>query len=951
MSYRFRFLFALVAVAALSACPPDPEAGPDASSCSCGSKVCGTDPCGNSCGTCDSPKECNVAGQCVAPDKCANANCSAGETCDAADGVCKCTTGSCPAEQVCSVGLRCVPVGDPCADKQCTADPTLPVCSSGECVCRESPDSCGDGKECVDGACQAAGLCAHSNCTGTTPVCNPTSGACQCRATPSDSCGANSHCVDGACQPVSKCENVTCAQGETCDQADGICKCTTGSCPQGESCSSTNLQCFPDGHACLTLSCTGTTPVCDRTSAACVCRGSPSDSCGNGQRCVAGVCGSGVVIEECGTLPPTSNGKACEVTAGASGKILIKGTILLPGSVLRGGQVLVGADQKIECVDCDCSLAAASATVVSCPDAVVSPGLINTHDHIPFAVAGPKPTTERFEHRHDWRHGLRGHHKISVRSDSSPATIGWSELRFLVGGATSTVSSGSADGFLRNLDDANNEEGLGQPAADFETFPLGDSGFDDQPTSGCGAYPRITPGSVDAYLPHIGEGVDEVAHNEMLCTESTANGGKDIINEHTGVIHGVAVFSNDTALFAQDRAKLIWSPRSNVSLYGNTAPVTLYSRLGALIALGTDWLPSGSMNMLRELRCAADLNSTYYNHYFTDEDLWRMVTINGAITTAMDDAIGILKPGLFADIAIFAKNGHVDYAAVIEAEPKDVLLVLRGGEALYGEASTMSALRSGCDALEVCGQAKQVCASDANTTLSALQTANSSYYALFFCGEPTSEPSCKPMRNDPAHGATYSGDISASDLDGDGVLNGVDNCPNVFNPVRPMDGAAQADSDQDGVGDVCDPCPLDPHTATCTVIDPDDLDSDGIPNADDNCPTVANLNQADADGDDKGDACDRCPNASNPGATPCPGTIYQVRNGTLSDGSTVSLPNVLVTAVGARGFFIQAKPGDPGYNGADFSGVYVFTGAIPAPAVVIGNRINIATATVTTFKN
>ena len=50
---------------------------------------------------------------------------------------------------------------------------------------------------------------------------------------------------------------------------------------------------------------------------------------------------------------------------------------------------------------------------------------------------------------------------------------------------------------------------------------------------------------------------------------------------------------------------LIWSPRSNVALYGDTAPVTLYDRMGVNIGLGTDWLISGSMNMLRELACAA----------------------------------------------------------------------------------------------------------------------------------------------------------------------------------------------------------------------------------------------------------------------------------------------------------------------------------------------------------
>ncbi len=56
---------------------------------------------------------------------------------------------------------------------------------------------------------------------------------------------------------------------------------------------------------------------------------------------------------------------------------------------------------------------------------------------------------------------------------------------------------------------------------------------------------------------------------------------------------------------------LIWSPRSNITLYGDTARVTIASRLGVNIALGTDWMPSGSMNLLRELECADSFNTKY----------------------------------------------------------------------------------------------------------------------------------------------------------------------------------------------------------------------------------------------------------------------------------------------------------------------------------------------------
>jgi hypothetical protein len=44
-----------------------------------------------------------------------------------------------------------------------------------------------------------------------------------------------------------------------------------------------------------------------------------------------------------------------------------------------------------------------------------------------------------------------------------------------------------------------------------------------------------------------------------------------------------------------------------------------------------------------------------------------------------------------------------------------------------------------------------------------------------------------------------------------------------------------------------------------------DGDGDGVCDADDNCPTTPNPDQADRDGDGVGDVCDNCPDVPNPG--------------------------------------------------------------------------------------
>ncbi len=656
----------------------------------------------------------------------------------------------------------------------------------------------------------------------------------------------------------------------------------------------------------------------------------------------------------CKTLPPLASG-VCAVNAGDAGGSakLITGTVLVPGTIYRGGSVLVDATGMITCVGCDCDAMAAGATTITCPNGVVSPALINTHDHITYTQNSPYTDTgERYEHRHDWREGENGHTKIVTPGGATTNEVHWGELRFLLGGAASTIGSGGAAGLLRNLDVSADEENLNQTAVDFETFPLGDSNGVEI-TSGC-AYPAIrTVASIaadDAFLPHIAEGIGLASANEFTCVSSSMGGAQDLVVAKTALIHSVGLTAQDYAAIGQASGAIIWSPRSNITLYGDTAIVTEASRLGVNIALGTDWISTGSMNLLRELKCADSFNTTYLDGYFGDEALWRMVTVEAAHAAAVDDVLGTLAAGKVGDVAIFDGSTHKDFRAVIDAAPGDVTMVMRGGTILYGDDTIVSTLApsAACDTLSVCGTAKRVCLeSEINETLATLQASVGGIYGAFFCGVPDNEPSCTPKRPASVSGSTiYTGVPSATDSDGDGTPDATDNCTKVFNPIRPMDGGKQADADADGVGDACDVCPLDANSTTCKAFDPNDVDGDGVPNATDNCPNTPNANQTDTDGDGKGDACDPCPTTANPGADACPGSIYQVKNGTLAVGSTLALTNELVTARSASGFYLQAKTGDPDYAGTDYSGVYVYD---TTNTVAAGDRVSLTTATIANF--
>ena len=93
--------------------------------------------------------------------------------------------------------------------------------------------------------------------------------------------------------------------------------------------------------------------------------------------------------------------------------------------------------------------------------------------------------------------------------------------------------------------------------------------------------------------------------------------------------------------------------------------------------------------------------------------------------------------------------------------------------------------------------------------------------------------------------------VHGRDIDGDGIINELDNCPCISNPD-------QMDQDNDGIGDDCDNCP--------TKYNPlqEDTDGDGVGDVCDNCPIKYNPNQEDIDGDHIGDSCDNCPSVVNP---------------------------------------------------------------------------------------
>jgi cytosine/adenosine deaminase-related metal-dependent hydrolase len=228
---------------------------------------------------------------------------------------------------------------------------------------------------------------------------------------------------------------------------------------------------------------------------------------------------------------------------------------------------------------------------------------------------------------------------------------------------------------------------------------------------------NIADGSTDAYVIHVGEGVDATARAEWnkLGTVSSVDGC--LYDPHTTIVHGTALGEPELTTVAALGMSLVWSPRSNVFLYGGgtdlskTANVPLALARGINVALAPDWSIGGSQNLLDELRFADLVDNTMWGDTITPRALVQMATTNAARAIGLGGVLGALAPGMKADVMVIGGDRAHPYEALLAARPADVRLVSVGGRALYGDAvlAALGPASPGCEPLEICGASKFVC--------------------------------------------------------------------------------------------------------------------------------------------------------------------------------------------------------------------------------------------------
>src|SRR5262249_34470814 len=140
-------------------------------------------------------------------------------------------------------------------------------------------------------------------------------------------------------------------------------------------------------------------------------------------------------------------------------------------------------------------------------------------------------------------------------------------------------------------------------------------------------------GDTDAYVIHLGEGVDATARGELDDLTTVTNPDGCLLSPKTTAVHGTAFGDAELDVLAAHGLHLVWSPRSNVFLYGGgrdlsrTTDIPLALAKGIHVALGPDWSIGGSINLLDELRFADEVDAAVWGDQISTAALVDMVTI------------------------------------------------------------------------------------------------------------------------------------------------------------------------------------------------------------------------------------------------------------------------------------------------------------------------------------
>jgi cytosine/adenosine deaminase-related metal-dependent hydrolase len=363
----------------------------------------------------------------------------------------------------------------------------------------------------------------------------------------------------------------------------------------------------------------------------------------------------------------------------------MRGTILTPDRRINDGYVEI-AGSTITRVG---AAKPAMGTPTIETGGVILPGLLDLHGHPEYNVFAAWEPPKLYANRTRWRDS--DEYRLVVkeplaRLKADPSLertlTRYAEARALVGGTTAIQGTNGKsatidEALVRNVDRRIFGAHRARSIIDLDRTP---------PADRARLRAQIDAGEVDAVYVHLAEGVDSRSHDEFAELKRA-----NLLTAATVIIHGTALTPADLDDVAAAGAKLVWSPQSNLRLYGATTPAGEAIRRGIPLALGADWQPSGSPSLLAELKIARQVLADQ-GAPATARQLVRMITTGAAGIAGLGANLGLLAAGRPADVLVLARRHPDPWESVVASLPADVELVTIGGDLAYGRADWISAL-------------------------------------------------------------------------------------------------------------------------------------------------------------------------------------------------------------------------------------------------------------------
>jgi cytosine/adenosine deaminase-related metal-dependent hydrolase len=338
----------------------------------------------------------------------------------------------------------------------------------------------------------------------------------------------------------------------------------------------------------------------------------------------------------------------------------------------------------------------------------IFPGLIELHNHLSYNALRLWNVPQKYTNRDQWSKNnpeyqqlITGPMKVIGQTPTLlPALVRFVESKCLAGGVTTSqgialASNAGARGYykgiIRTVEEPNDKN---LPAAGSH---IADVAAQDKKKF------LTELKKKSCLLLHLSEGTDVKAREHFQALQ--IKGTQWAITDALAGIHCAALEAKDFEVLAKHGGAMVWSPFSNLLLYGATANVQAAKKAGVRMAIGSDWSPSGSKNLLGELK-VAHLYSQKNKALFSDRDIVCMATCNPASILHWDKLLGSLASGKYADLLTIDGTSGDPYSALVAAKETAIRLVMIQGEPRYGDPVLMKRLGASGESLKIGGKAR-----------------------------------------------------------------------------------------------------------------------------------------------------------------------------------------------------------------------------------------------------